>query len=256
MIVRILWTPDTQVTPPPSAETEQMFRTEGGWWFSETNVVSGKCLCYKVETRLSLDEGRALCEVVSPLPDTFIASPCWQDGPPQTWIRHQEGWELPSGLMVFQGQPSQLSLALQVPEHLRNEVQRKLPSTMFDVSQGPKGLTDPLLPGRQHQRPQGASPSRTKQRHESSSQTPGVLTPHDSSLPPQEPGRERPPQPESQVTASASPKAVQTGLLCSPKLLPDAPPPRKKGSRPQVRRGPLSQDHQCPPLCLIDPLLS
>ncbi len=256
MIVRVFWNSESHESPPPTAQTEQVLREEGGWWFSETFSSTGIRSCYKVISRHMLTDGKSMMELCIPLSDTFIATPCWQDGPPQIWIRRQGGWELPSGLMVFQGQPSQLPLELQVPEHLRTEVQRKLPPTMYDVSQGLKDSIAPLPPGQQHQTPQGVSPLRMKRPHESSSRIPGVPTHQALSSPPQGPLQGQPPQPESQVSASASPKVVQTGLLCSPKLLPDVPLPRKKGPRPQGRRGPPSQDHQCPPLCLIDPLLS
>ncbi len=256
MIVRIIWKPVTPMSSEGSQTTDMILRTEGGWWFSETNMNTGDCVCYKVTSRISLDDGRAVCEVLSPLPDSFLTTPCWQDGPPQPWIRRQEGWQLPSGLLVTQGQPFQQPLALQVPEHLRTEAQRKLPPKVCDEFQGPKDSTVPSQLGRQHQTPRGESPSQMKRPHESSSQIPGVPTLQASPSLPQALLQGQPPQPESQGSASASQKAVKTGLLCSPKLLPDVPPPRKKGPRPQGRRGPPSQDHQCPPLCLIDPLLS
>lgn len=249
MIIRVFW--KSSSVQEPSKETESVIRIEGGWWFSETCIQSGVCSAWNVISRQPLQEDGACIEVLVPLPDSFIQTPCWQDGPPQLWSRLEGGWLLPSGLQMFQGQPSQLSLALQVPEHLRNEALRKIQPILTDESLVVKDLSGLLKPVLQESKRKEVSPSQKKQRYELS----GEIHPMILSVP-KESYQAQVQSLESRGPVSGSPKDVQTGSLCLPTLLPDGQPPRKKGNRPQGRRGPPSQDHRVSQTCLIDLQLS
>jgi hypothetical protein len=251
MILRIIWKSESYESLPSPGHTEDVSREEGGWWFSETFSSSGERSCYKVISRKSFDGGASMIEVLSPLPDTFIATPCWQDGPPQPWVRLQDGWQLPSGLHVIQFQGTQLPSGLQVPEYMRNEAQSILHSILTDESRVSKGLSDLSKPALQGSTQKEVSPLQKKPLHESSDGTH-----HSYPSVPKGPYQGQVQLPESRCLASASPKGVQTGSLCPPRLLPDGQPPRTKGHHPRGRHGPPSRAHQVSQVCLIDPQLS
>jgi hypothetical protein len=251
MIVRLIWNSEYHESPPPTAQTEQVLREEGGWWFSETFSSTGIRSCYKVISRHMLTDGKSMIELCSPLSDTFIATPCWQDGPPQIWVHHGEAWQLPFGLRMVQWQSSQQPLELQVPENIHNEVMNILQSIKTDESLVLKDLSDLSKPARQGLTQMEESPLQTRRQPESFD---GTHRPHPSV--PKEPYRGQVQLPESREPVSGSPKGVQTGSLCPPTLLQGGQPPRMKGGHPRGRRGPPSQARQVSQVCLIDPQLS
>ena len=251
MIIRIIWKPESYESLPSNSQTEQVLREEGGWWFSETILSSGTRSCLKVISRRAFNNGANMIEVCLPLSDTFIATPCWQDGPPQTWTRLQNGWQLPSGLQMVQLQSSQLPSALYVPEHMRNEAKSIVQSIMTDESHVPKDLSVLLKPEQQVLTRKEASPLQMQQQHKSFD---GTRHFHPSVL--KEPYREQVQLPELRGLVSGSPKAVQSGSLCPPRLLPDGQLPRTKGHHPRGRHGPPSQARQGSQICLIDLQLS
>lgn len=251
MNIRVIWKSSSNQIPSKEANQTTVLRTEGGWWFTETFVQSGTCSSWKVLCRQPLQDEGAFVEVLVPLPDSFIQTPCWQDGPPQVWIRQEDVWHLPLGLQMFQGQPSQLPLAQQVPEHLRNEALRKIQPILTDESRVLKDLSDPSKPERRVSTQKEGSLSQTKQRHEPSGDTRLMLP-----SVPKGPYRAQVQSPESRGSVSGSPKDVQTGSLCLPTLLPDEQSPRKKGRRQQGRHGPPSRARQVSQNCLIDLQLS
>ena len=251
MILRIIWKPESYESQLSSTNIEEVLREEGGWWFSETLLSTGTRSCYKVVSRHTMNGGTTMIEVCSPLSDTFIATPCWQDGPPQPWVRLGEGWQLPSGLHLVQLQSSQLSLALQVPEHIRNEATNILQSIMTDESLVLKGLSDLLKPALRESTQKGVSPLQKQLRHESSDGTHHLLP-----SVPKGPYQGQVQLPESRVPVSGSPKGVQTGSLCLPRLLPDGQPPRTKGHHQRGQHVLPSRAHRVSQVCLIDPELS
>lgn len=251
MFIRIIWNPKSYESPSPSAHSEDVLREEGGWWFSETILSSGTRSCFKVVSRHALDDGTSMIEVLSPLSDTFIATPCWQDGPPQSWARLANGWQLPSGLQLVHVSASQLSLVLQVPENIHNEAKNILQTILTDESQVPKDSNVPLKPVPQVSVPQEVSPLQMSQRPGPSD---GTRYPHPSV--PKGPYQGQVRLHELRGPASGFPKAVQFGSLCSPKLLPDGQLPRTKGCHLRERGGLPSQARKVSDVCLIDPQLS
>lgn len=65
--------------------TSTVQRVEGGWWFAE-EFENGNRRAFRIIERDVLLNGEIVMELLEPLGDDFIQTPCWKDGSPQPWM--------------------------------------------------------------------------------------------------------------------------------------------------------------------------
>jgi len=258
-MLRILW---TSCEPLDTTNSQQglLRRTEGGWWYSEETGQDRKA--WKVHSRIPCENG--VCEVLTSLPEDWIQLPCWLDESHQQVILLREQGQISLQQLMGQNRQQQL-LSLWLPlsvQHWPSWVAEVLGSSRHTevLSLAQSNTISLLCQGPVSPLPQTQQVSARKE-------GPLLQTPvqrqasHDK--PPSRPQgaqqvssratRHKPAQqPLKQSSASAAPKAVQTGSLLTPVDLPTGQLPRNLNDRRPVHRGRPGRDRQPrPPVCLL-----
>jgi len=269
-MIRIYWN-----TPRSSEETvvfasscNQIQHWEGGWWFAEDDLQSSKRSVFEILDRICPIESSCneVLELLKPLPDNFIHSPCWK-GEDQTWhlhsskelVQHQvleprvpvsEQSEVLHRL-VFPFEAAPLALAM-LPELPLSDMMNKLVNeTVHSIESNYR--SSQAVHESQLMRPQQPVLQNTNTfvKEQTIPRSSGKQKGSQGTSPPSHPEKS-----ETRAYISPPSKAIQSGVLCSPMTLPKKSHLRKS---PQARK-----EHHKPPSqrnhtafvskeCLIDP---
>ncbi len=258
-MIRVYWNSNKRMALEP-IQGGLVSRIEGGSWFCEESADSRAV--YRVGHR-KFHNGMIMEHVEELSPD-FIQKPCWPGAPlRRELVRSEAPWNL---WQVLEGESEQVLLVLSgpqgvaLPEWAAQEVGphnsaalKQWLSTVSCAPQVSSDLTDREPPVRQHQEPQGVSPSQKMRQSLSSAERPRAQPQGVSSSSRQEFAQAQSQRPLQQVVASGGQKAVQTGSLCPPMNLPDEQPPRKSPHHPpKHRQHPSPKRAAIPQECLID----
>lgn len=218
--------------------TKHVQRLEGGWWFSE-ETSDGIRQTYRCVHR-TVVQNDSILEIVSELPTDFIEQPCWLHETLETWtpLRKEEMailWRVDDLLVLTFPieqqwlpwmqelvEPAYTIIKETLVANKRGGLDQRLPHQQpSQDSIHPEKPVQPML------KPMVKSPSQMKKQHIPYSETRHAVprvSPQVSQITLAE---ERGQQYPRQAIVSATPKAVQTGLLCSPTFLPESRLPRK-----------------------------
>jgi len=258
-MLRVYWNSNKHAALEP-IHTQFISRIEGGSWFCEESADSRAV--YRVGHR-KFHSG-IIMEHIEELAPDFIQTPCWPGAPlRRELVRSEAPWNL---WQVLEDESEQVLLVLSgpqgvaLPEWAAQEVGphnsaalKQWLSTVSCAPQVSSDLTAREPPGRQHQEPQGVSPSQKMRQPLSSAGKPHAQPQEELSSSTQVFVQGQPQRRLQQAVASGGQKAVQTGSLCPPMNLPDEQPPRKSPHHlPKHRQHLLPKRAAIPQECLID----
>jgi hypothetical protein len=246
--------------------TSDYTRIEGGQWFTEIFETFSKS--YRVQRRFSVEN--IFFEHVYPMEDSFMQTPCWQDGPllRAGIVRSEMNWTLFELAQQPESELAQMVLSgpLQTPPpewviqelEFHNISKETLLSAIRTCE--PRAFLNPIAREpleQQHPKQREGSPLQKQRQTQPSNERVRVDPRAASSSSGLKPASKQHLQPELQVPVFSVPKSVQIGSLCPPVNLPAEQLPRKlpchlkahPPRREQVRAKVVQQ-------CLIDPSLS
>jgi hypothetical protein len=232
--------------------TSEYTRIEGGQWFTEIFETFSKS--YRVQRRFSVEN--IFFEHVYPMEDSFMQTPCWQDGPllrvgivrsEMDWTLFELAQQPESELaqMVLSG-PLQTPLPEWVIQELEfhNISKETLLSAIRTCE--PRAFLNPIAREpleQQHPKQRAGSPLQKQPQTQSSNERVRVDPRAASSSSGLKPASKQHLQPELQVPVFSVPKSVQIGSLCPPVNLPAELPPRKTLDRQKAPRLPHARAH-------------
>jgi len=223
--------------------TRAVERCEGGWWFAET--VGSKRSAFRVLNRTDIKEYECIVEVLEPLPDDFIQTPCWLE--PQGFG--------PQGLEPLEFPFGQMKAALSLPSVVQQfGTMNKLYETVQKIIDETQTKHLPLQGLQEHSLKQ--SLQSLKQKEEPVLQT--AVT-HSASrkemASPKKLSSRHVPQVPKVNSPSVQSKGNQTNSPCLSKNQPKKQAPRKTVNHPKEMHIPRQKNHHTrsePTKCLID----
>jgi hypothetical protein len=253
---------DIVSTPIESDSYKYMIQTyEGGWWFAEDNLQTGMRSVFQIQDRIVIPKKHEdieksyeiVLEVLKPLDDDFIRQPCWKMDL-QEWalidqVKGVRLQKLMSSPLAYLSLPIELlssysELLQELP--LSNNLHKLLHETLLSIAsnyqfsvkqhslkQLQSSLTLKVVPILQ-------TSSQYPQKDSDLSKEPVVS--HHTQY-----GESKPVSPGS--------KAIQTGVLCLPKTLPEKPTQKKLVSHRKDNQLPLHKNtykHPSKAKCLIN----
>lgn len=260
-MLRIVWS--SCENDSSYSQQKTLYRTEGGWWYSEE--IDDVRKTWEIRSRIPCgDDG--VCEVLTPLPEDWIQQPCWQDGPPQQVQILREQGQISLQRLLADSQRQLLSLWLPLeleqgqiwPQWVQEllgaykytlAMRLAQSNTISSLYQGP---AYPLLQKQQDLEPKAERPSQSSGQREVSRDRRPVGPQEAWQASPQE-GRNKPFQrSQSQLVVSGVPKGLQTGALLTPVDLPTGQLPRNSNGRRPAHHGRPGRARQPQPLvCLL-----
>jgi hypothetical protein len=248
----------SNMTPKHSIQVQ---RLEGGCWFSE-ETLDGNRATYRLQDRFMNQKG-TIIEILSKLPDDFIEQPCWLHETLESWtcLREEESvvlWTIGDRLLLsFPIQqrwlPWMEALAGDAYKELQIYIMTNKPEILLPMSQPQQPCQDLIVPEKLVQpvlKQMAKSPLQMKKQTQSSSETRPVVPRVKKQVSRNKSSEGLAPQPQAPLLVSDAPKAVQSGLLCPPTLLPETPIPRKSRFHPPKRLSHVVSNR--PTECLID----
>jgi hypothetical protein len=242
---------DVLSTPIESDSCKYMIQTyEGGWWFAEDNLQTGVRCVFQIQERIVLrkknenleNSSEIILEVLKPLDDDFIRQPCWKMDL-QEWalIDQVKGVRL-QNLMSSQlaclslpiesfSSYSELLQELPLSNNLCKLLHETLPNI---VSNYPFFVSEHSVKQQQSTPiPKATQIPKTSLQHLNLQKDLDFLAGPDVS---------HDIQYEELHHSSLVPKAIQTGVLCLPKILPEKPTQKKLVSHRKDTQLPLHKN--------------
>jgi len=232
-MIRIYWSIPSSIDGYNSTKNS-IQHCEGGWWFAET--IGSTRSAFRILDRIPIEPHDCIIEVLEPLADDFVETPCWLDSTkdwktltfqdcPQLILQEQVLQEQQQSRLLRLSFPlEQMSLALSQPmvlQHLGN-LSTSLHETIHKIHL--KSYSLPVLQEQSlKQHPQ----------HLVQKEEPVVQRIHtrQASLGEKVSQKGVSAQHSSQLSIAdpffAEKKGIQTGALCLPMILPEKQAPRK-----------------------------